>query len=94
MTGTEMEKEGKRLERVCNCKVEILPFVGAFILKNTQKQATRTIAHYLDSTEEIAEQDQVVELIDSVSNTSMPDDPYFEKQWALLDLPNDADINA
>ena len=75
-----MEKEGKRLERVCNCKVEILPFVGAFILKNTQREAARTIAHYLDSKNEIAEQDQVVELIDSVSNASLPNDPYFEKQ--------------
>jgi len=93
-TASEMEQEAKRLEKVCNCNVESLPFIGAFILKNTQTGAARTIGYYLDSAKEIAEEDQVVELYDSVSTAPSPNDPDFGKQWALLDLPNDADINA
>ena len=77
----------------CECEVDQLESVGAFVL--TYDSANhKTIADLgLDDKKEVGEEDSVAQISGLMPRSSTPSDTYFSLQWALQDLRNNADIN-
>merc|ERR1719186_2584170 len=95
MSIDDIEKEKVRLENECQCTVENLPNVGVFILTFNEPSHLATTSMNLDPSKEVGVEDQIFTIFDeNMSTEKIPTDPYFNKQWALQDLPNKADINA
>ena len=85
----------------CQCDVEHLKNIGVFVLryKSTRHKSSRLSAMMLMSSEMLnianiihIEDDGVAEM-DNVETSPAPNDPRFDKQWALQKLDNEADIN-
>ena len=99
----------------CNCNVEHLPNIGAFILTYTskfQKIAARKIMKWMivdginesddqvitipkDELDTISPPEKPYGTIDSARSENIipPNEYYFQYQWALHNLSNQADIN-
>ena len=90
---TEIDDLKQYHENKCECKVDQLESVGAFVL--TYDSANhKTIADLgLNDTKEVGEEDSVAHISGLMSQASTPSDPKFSEQWALQDLSNNADIN-
>jgi subtilisin family serine protease len=108
MSVNDIEKEYKRLELDCECEVEHLKNVGAFILSYTSTTHSTAKSLKLDTNREIGVEDEVVTIFDTNLNDEheeykedaesrrkevTPRDPLFKSQWPLKNIGNGADIN-
>ena len=95
MTEKEIIEEFNRIKRECNCRVQHLPFVGAFILTYQNKHKLRSNVLSVNRTREVMIEDEVVGIFgDRLQSIRTPKDPSFHKQRPLNNLSNEADINA
>lgn len=95
MTEKEIMEEFSRIKRECDCWVKHLPFVGASILSYHNKHKLRSNVVRVNRAKEVMIEDEVFQIFgESLQSTRTPNDPSFQEQWALRNLPNEADINA
>ena len=88
-------EEFSRIKRECQCRVQHLPFVGAFILTYQNKNEFSSNLLSVNRAKEVMVEDEIVGIFgDSLQSTRTPNDPSFHTQWPLANLPNGADINA
>jgi len=93
MDKEEIDALKEKHEKECECKVDHLESVGAFVLTYDSANHKKISDLELDDTKEVGEEDSVAHMTGLMSRASSPTDPKFSQQWALQDLSNNADIN-
>ena len=90
----DIKKEKERIEEECQCYVQNLPNVGAFVL------TYMSTAHKLSSklrtipSREVGADDIAVGIHHNIDSRRLSSDPgRWEYQWSINDMLNDADIN-
>ena len=95
MTAFQVTNEHTRIKNKCQCDIQHLPNVGAFILTYTTANHAGVDILKLDPSKEIGVDDEVVTIFDDdLTRRQTPTDPAFHSQWPLKNLNNEADINA
>ena len=95
MTAKQIEDETRRIGQLCNCTVEHLQNVGAFVLSYRSANHLNASNLDLDHSKEVGGEDGIVTVFEEAATSQMtPNDPSFNSQWALANLANAADINA
>ena len=108
MSPNDIINEHTRLKSDCQCDVEHLSNVGAFILTYPSRNG-QTLAKTLklDTSREVGVNDEVVTIFNTdfeihhnvldedeiYHNDLVPSDPLFESQWSLSNLGHGAGIN-
>ena len=90
---SEIQDEMTRIKDECQCDVKSLPNLGVFLL--TYMSTARKVASNmrLDSSKEVGADDMPIGISDSFESRRLPNDPEYDQQWSLNNLPNDGDIN-
>merc|ERR1712142_294543 len=89
-----LENLQAQIQAACDCTVRHLASIGAFLL-DYESADHMDAAKFLDIPEVTHATEDVAVMIDfdQERQTSTPNDPRFEDQWALQSLTNEADIN-
>ena len=95
MNEVDILREKIRLQKKCHCHVKHLPRVGAFILSYPHKNHVAADSLEVNIENGIALEDKVISVLDEdIKLEEIPEDLFFNQQWALNNLENKADINA
>ena len=89
---SEIQEEMTRIKDECQCNVQSLPNLGVFLL--TYMSAAQKVASKMRfRSKEVGADDMPIGISDRFTSRRLPNDPEYDQQWSLSNLPNDADIN-